>query len=265
MWELAAKSYRSYCSFEMDSFEAWNNLAKCYTKLNQKERAWRVLQEALRCDYDNWKVWDNLLVISTDIAVFEDVLRSYNRLLDLKQTHIDKQVLEILVMAVMKNLTDREGNLCIKYKERVLKLLARITVAMPKEATPWKLYGMLLTMEEDDVKKSQEEIVRGVQCYQKSLAALTGPRGWEKNVEGCKEVISLALTMVTVVRTVEGVQELQLSSSMRLSISSAVKMIEQGQTSVETGLLGQDLRENVVELKSSLSALTERISQLRAG
>lgn len=64
-WELAAKSYRNYCrcavqiqvykanylqyfSYEMDNFEAWNNLANCYVKLGQKERAWRVLQEAVR-------------------------------------------------------------------------------------------------------------------------------------------------------------------------------------------------------------------------
>ena len=67
MWELGAQSYRSYCSFEMDSFEAWNNLAKCYIKLDMKERAWRVLQEALRCDYDGWSIWNNLMVIATDI------------------------------------------------------------------------------------------------------------------------------------------------------------------------------------------------------
>merc|ERR1712034_152266 len=113
----------------------------------------------------------------------------------------------------------------------------------------------------DNPQKSQEDLVRGVQCYQKSLAALTGPRGWERTLESCMEVIKLAFVMIKVVRTVEGVQELQLSSSMRLSISSAVKLIEQGQTNVETGQLGQDLRENVDELKSSLSALTERISQ----
>ena len=63
-WELAAQSYRSYCSMEMDNFEAWNNLANCYVKLGQKERAWRVLQESVRCDFENWKVWDNLMVIS---------------------------------------------------------------------------------------------------------------------------------------------------------------------------------------------------------
>lgn len=55
------------------SFEAWNNLAKAYIKLGQKDRAWRALQEAVKCNYDNWKVWDNLMAVSTDCADFHEV------------------------------------------------------------------------------------------------------------------------------------------------------------------------------------------------
>ena len=50
-----------------------------------------MLQEAVRCDFDNWKVWDNLLVISTDLGAFDESLRSFNRILDIKQTHSDDQ------------------------------------------------------------------------------------------------------------------------------------------------------------------------------
>jgi tetratricopeptide (TPR) repeat protein len=108
-WSEGAQAYRSYTSLESDNFEAWNNLAKCYIKLGQKERAWRVLHEAVRCDYDSWKVWDNLMVIATDLAAFEDTLRAYNRILDLKQTHLDAEVLEVLVKAVTEGIPDRTG------------------------------------------------------------------------------------------------------------------------------------------------------------
>ena len=47
-WAEGAQAYRDYCSLESDNFEAWNNLARCYIKTKQKERAWRVLQEAVR-------------------------------------------------------------------------------------------------------------------------------------------------------------------------------------------------------------------------
>ena len=131
-WELAAKSYRNYCSYEMDNFEAWNNLANCYVKLGEKERAWRVLQEAVRCDFDNWKVWDNLMVISVDIGAFNDAIRSYTRILDIKQTHVDNQVLNILGRAILENITDIEGNEAGKLKDKFQKFLARLTVAMSK-------------------------------------------------------------------------------------------------------------------------------------
>ena len=42
-------------------------------KLRQKNRAWKALQEAIKCNYDNWKVWDNLMVVSVDCGEFEEV------------------------------------------------------------------------------------------------------------------------------------------------------------------------------------------------
>lgn len=103
-WELSASAFRRYCSLEPDvciyfssrvifncsfivyfcvffifqSFEAWNNLAKAYIKLGQKDRAWRALQEAVKCNYDNWKVWDNLMAVSTDCADFHEVFHISN-------------------------------------------------------------------------------------------------------------------------------------------------------------------------------------------
>ena len=260
-WDLAAQSYRKYCALEMDNFEAWNNLANCYVKLGQKERAWRVLQESVRCDFENWKVWDNLMVISVDIGAFSDVIRSYNRILDIKQTHSDDQVLGILVKAVLEDILDIEGAGASRYREKVQKLLARLTVAMPKEAAAWRLYGDLLL----EAPGGQTETVRGVQSYQKSLAALTSVKGWERGEEKCAEVVSLSLRLMEAVGRVEGVQQLQLASSIRLSVSSASKLIQQGQTNVSTGEMAGDIQAQLQPLMSSLAALTDRIAKLREG
>jgi hypothetical protein len=70
-------------------------------------------------------VWDNLLAIATDLAVFEDTLRAYNRILDLKQQegHVDAEVLAILVRVVTEGLPDSSGYLIIIriYTELILK------------------------------------------------------------------------------------------------------------------------------------------------
>ena len=93
----------------LQNFEVWNNLSNAYIKMGQKARAWKVLQEAVKCDYDNWKVWDNIMVVSTDLAHFSDVIKAYHRVLDLKERHVDVDVLRILASAIADDLPDN-GN-----------------------------------------------------------------------------------------------------------------------------------------------------------
>jgi tetratricopeptide (TPR) repeat protein len=47
-WELAAHAYVRYTQLETNGFESWNNLAKCYIKMNDKKRAHKILQESLK-------------------------------------------------------------------------------------------------------------------------------------------------------------------------------------------------------------------------
>ncbi len=104
-----------------------NNLSNAYIRLGQKARAWKVLQEAAKCDFGNWKVWDNVMVVSTDLAHFDEVIRAYNRILDVKDRHVDAEVLGILVRAVQGNLEDNGGERCIKYRQGATKLIGRLT------------------------------------------------------------------------------------------------------------------------------------------
>ena len=62
-----------------------------------------------------------------------------------------------------------------------------------------------------------------------------------------------------------GAQNLQMSSSIRMSLSSAVKLIHQGQTNIQTGELKETLREKLQTLSSDLAILTDRIMKLREG
>ena len=86
-----------------------------------------MLQEAAKCDFGNWKVWDNVMVVSTDLAHFDEVIRAYNRILDVKDRHVDAEVLGILVRAVQGNLEDNGGERCIKYRQGATKLMGRLT------------------------------------------------------------------------------------------------------------------------------------------
>merc|ERR1719445_1619950 len=128
------------------------------------------------------------------------------------------------------------------------KLLARLTLGMPKEPVSWNVYGDIVS----DGATDQTEIVRGVQAYQKSLAAYTGNRGWERNLEMCQDVINLCLNLMSCVCNVTGAQHLQMSSSMRMSVSSASKLIKQAQTNISSGLVNESINDNLEHLNNEL-------------
>lgn len=109
-WELAAHAYRQYTNIEPNGFESWNNLAKAYINLGDKKRAHKILNEAIRCNFDNWRVWENFLIVSVDTGNFEDGLNAHQRLTDLKGKYLDKEILGLIVNAIKENLPDAEGN-----------------------------------------------------------------------------------------------------------------------------------------------------------
>lgn len=76
----------------LKNFEIWNNLANGFIKLGEKVKALRALKEATKCNYENWKVWENILIVATDCKDFDQVIHAYNRLLDLKGKWVDEQV-----------------------------------------------------------------------------------------------------------------------------------------------------------------------------
>ncbi|KAE9417268.1 hypothetical protein Angca_005843, partial [Angiostrongylus cantonensis] len=67
----AVTCFHRCVSLEPDHFEAWNNLSSAYIKLGQKERARKILQEALKFNFEHPKVWENFLLLCVDTAQFD--------------------------------------------------------------------------------------------------------------------------------------------------------------------------------------------------
>lgn len=131
-WKTAVRAFRTCTHLEPDSHETWNNLAAAYIKLNDKNKAHAVFQEALKYDYDNVKVWENFLWTSTDCCYFEDVIRSYNRLMDLKDRYVDTEVLRALQVSVQMKMKDPNNVSIYMNKKNILKLFGRITAMVKK-------------------------------------------------------------------------------------------------------------------------------------
>ncbi len=68
------------------------------------------------------------MVVATDCKAFDEVIRSYNRLLDLKGKWSDPEVLGILVKSIVTNDKDMSDFPCReRYFKDSLKLFGRIT------------------------------------------------------------------------------------------------------------------------------------------
>ncbi|XP_035742700.1 tetratricopeptide repeat protein 27-like isoform X1 [Vespa mandarinia] len=176
-WKLAAMAYRRYCALEQTTFEAWNNLAKAYIKLGDKYRAWKVLYEAIKCNHDRWEVWDNLMAVCIDLGQFLEVIRCYNRILDLKNEHSDIQILEILTNAIANDIKDVNGKSCRNLLLLpTLQLFGRITSRITNNSDLWRLYSELTMLKRTDVDDQ-----KAMQYLQKAYrAAVSEPKWFQK-------------------------------------------------------------------------------------
>ncbi|CAG7838454.1 unnamed protein product [Allacma fusca] len=213
-WELCAKAYRHSCILDSDNFESWNNLSNAYLKLGDKLRAMKVLIEATKCDYNIWQVWDNLLVVATDCRAFEEVIRSYERLLDLKDKHTDPEVLGVLTKFICENLEDSKSEGCIKYLKPALKLFGRLTANVTTNGTIWKLYSDLLATQDnfESGVTGAEVLHRSVDCSQKSIRCLMQDPKWDKIADSIKLVVEYSLNVAD--RTLEFSKKYSDSSSV---------------------------------------------------
>lgn len=152
-YELAASAYVRYTQLEPSGFESWNNLAKCFIKLGNKKRAHKILQEALKNNFENWRIWENFLLVSVDVGSFEDALNAYNRLIELKEKYFDEEILKIVMTAIANDMCDSEGLAASRLKKKALEMLAHLGSIHANEGIVWELSAMLTT---DPLKKAQK-------------------------------------------------------------------------------------------------------------
>ena len=106
--------------------------------------------------------------------------------------------------------------------------------------------------------------MRAAQCYQKSVAAVTGHRGWEKVPDSCKEALACSMDWLNLLGRVRGAEELQLLNSARLSVANVVKAVEKAQAKVETGNLSEEMEALVDPIKEALNQLMDRVTRLKS-
>ncbi|CAH2073308.1 unnamed protein product, partial [Iphiclides podalirius] len=221
-WELSATAYRRYTYLHPNSFEAWNNLAKVYVKQGDKSRAYRALMEALRFNYDNWKLWENIVLVSMDTGHLEDVIRGVHRLLDLRGKFDDVEVLALMVRAFAEGAQVADAESAARLRKRGLELFGRITSIHQNKPELWQLYSDLSTTY---LLKAQRLL--------KAYKGYTQTGNWSNSPDTCVKVIELAQNLLEYslkarqdVEDNEKHQADQQLSSARLTGQAVIRAVE---------------------------------------
>ncbi|XP_071962355.1 tetratricopeptide repeat protein 27-like [Antedon mediterranea] len=221
-YKVAIRAYRKCLTIEMDNFESWNNLAHCHIKLKEKGKAHKTLQEAIKCNYENEKVWENFLFVATDVGDFQSSIQACHRLLDLKGKYVDEEIMNILVTAVVNNITGSDGVPASKHRKKLQELFGRLTSIVTGNADVWRSYARLLG---DGHSSDQIDNDKAIQCLQKSHRCRTQNSDWSKDVETC---------MVIMEQSIELSKAYQLVSESKTSHREAIQLLSSAKLMLKT-------------------------------
>uniref|UniRef100_A0A673BN71 Tetratricopeptide repeat protein 27 n=1 Tax=Sphaeramia orbicularis TaxID=375764 RepID=A0A673BN71_9TELE len=189
-YEGAARAFQRCVALEPDNAEAWNNLSTAYIRLHKKDKAFRTLQEALKCNFEHWQIWENFIVVSIDIGEFAEAIKTYHRLMDLRENY--KDILQILVRAVLENMTDRQGLEARTLSSQLKELLGRVSSRHSGDSEVWRQYALLYGNGRSD---NRDDNNKALQFLSKAHRCEVQSRGWETEPALFKEVISRAVSM----------------------------------------------------------------------
>ena len=213
-------------------------------------------------------MWDNILVVSTDCSHYEEVIRAYHRLLDLKNgKHIDVEVLTILIQAIEQNLPDAYERPSKTFRSSALSLFGRLSAENGSEYRIWQLYSRLILAKNSGEIK-EEDHYKAAQMMQKSTASfMQKEKDWHKSTQEAINGMNLAEKYAE--RCIEAskvtsnpAQNVQQMSSAKMTIKSMISRVKQSLSeSLENE--NSDLAKEFQSVNQVLESLINQIAVLK--
>uniref|UniRef100_A0A3B3CKC1 Tetratricopeptide repeat protein 27 n=1 Tax=Oryzias melastigma TaxID=30732 RepID=A0A3B3CKC1_ORYME len=244
-YEGAARAFQRCVGLEPD---VSTMLMFSFLFLAGRNKAFRTLQEALKCNYEHWQIWENFIVVSTDIGDFAEAIKAYHRLMDLRENYKDVQILQILVRAVVENLNDSQGVTAGALRPKLKELLGRVSSRHSSDAEIWQQYALLYG---DGCSDSPEDNDKALQFLTKAHRCELQAGSWEKDPTLFREVIKRAVHMGQGESFCS--QLIWRPPSASPLICSAV--FQQLHTDAGTGQLPAELQEGVATLEVLIAEL----------
>lgn len=173
--------------------------------------------------------------------------------MDLKDHHLDVQILDILTNAVLENINDSDGNPAQRLLPKVLELFGRISSSMPNDFNIPRMYGQLTALKNTDIDND-----KAIQYLQQAhRIALSDPK-WFKQEESIEKVLQLCCilgeTYLHCATNSELKKKRTLLASAKLSFQGVVKKVGDQERNTEQismllGKVEEHLRTVINELE----------------
>ncbi|KAJ6491426.1 hypothetical protein C8R47DRAFT_1319720 [Mycena vitilis] len=127
-WAEAKAAFSRCVAIDEEDGESWSNLASMYMRMGANKEiaddssdtseavpfenkllAFRALKQGLRSAYENWRMWYNYMIVSTEVGELSEACRALGRVIESRGAEaVDEDVLERLVNAVTRASTVEE-------------------------------------------------------------------------------------------------------------------------------------------------------------
>uniref|UniRef100_A0A1I7VM46 TPR_REGION domain-containing protein n=1 Tax=Loa loa TaxID=7209 RepID=A0A1I7VM46_LOALO len=172
-WREAAKAYQECVRYEPAHFQAWNNLAAVYERLDNAERAKAVLQEALKLNFEHIKLRENYILLCIRTHDLSSAISTFHAILDLEKQYKDDAIIEALTQKLFI-LRKVSGGSAKRLTDKMCELLGRITSQQTCSSIVWHCYAELKEPDSESSMKDYEFYVKLLErafraCYNKQM------------------------------------------------------------------------------------------------
>ncbi|KAL7078563.1 hypothetical protein ACQ4LE_002372 [Meloidogyne hapla] len=223
-FQTSVKAFHRCVSIEPEHFEAWNNLAASYIHLDQKHRAHKILQEALKLSWENSYLWTNFLLISVDIGDYESGISALEKLMDLdKNFKIDECPLEIMSIEILNEENKEKFN---GLKKSLLKVLARASSRQSFDGKLQRLHALLKRPEnEADITQWSTFVNLLEKAFKKEFDRITVGK-LHKNYKDLLNQFMELINEFKLLWKIQNLQEIQINSQLKLRIKPIIGFFE---------------------------------------
>ena len=89
-WNMALRAWTHCARIEPTDGEAWGNMGAVYCRLNQLDEAYNAFDQGLKQQRQNWKMWENFMLLSLRTRRYGRALYGQEQLLNLRHKRDEK-------------------------------------------------------------------------------------------------------------------------------------------------------------------------------